>query len=305
MNERILINFPTNLGDAIISLPVLDMIRASYPISKITAIASPRTREFLLRNAFIDEVVVFDKFWRPVHKMRFSLSLRGQYDIAVDLKNSFLPILLGAKRSTPFRRKITQKMRAKDIYLKIIERFAKVKDPKKSDFIFTEDEIRKWDDLELSPSLFIACSSRSNLKKYPQPLLKEVVSELCGKFPIVILGEERDRKFYGDILSIEGVTDLVGQTKLHDIAYLFRKYAKLLLCVDSSVLHLGSYLNIPLVALFGPTDPVKYGPWSEKFTVLRREDLECVPCQHARCKLHYDCMQIDPKEVIKAVKELW
>ena len=288
MNERILINFPTNLGDAIISLPVLDVIRASYPVGKITAIASPRTKEFLLRNAFIDEVVLFDKSWRPVHKMRFSLSLRGQYDIAIDLKNSFLPILLGAKKSTPFRRKITQKMRAKDIYLKLIEKFTIVKNPPKSDFIFTEDEIRKWDDLELGPSLFVACSSRSNLKKYPYERLKEVIGELCGEFNIVILGEERDRKFYGDILAMDQVTDLVGKTKLHDIAYLFRKYAKLLLCVDSSILHLGSYLNIPMVSLFGPTDTVKYGPWSDKFEILRRKDLECVPCQNARCKINYD-----------------
>lgn len=305
MRERILINFPTNLGDSIMSLPVLDRIKASYPGGKITAITSPRTKEFLLRNAFIDEVVVFDKFWRPIHKMRFSLSLRGQYDIAIDLKNSFLPFLLGAKRKTPFRRKLPEGMHAKDIYLKIAERFFKVTNVHSSDFIFTEDEICRWDDLDLGPSLFVACSSRSNLKRYPAALLKEVIQKLENKLPIIILGEARDRKFYEDVLSLEGVVDLVGQTKMHDVVYLFKKYARLLLCVDSSVLHLGSYLDIDSVALFGPTDPVKYGPWSSRQIVLRRTDLECIPCKSARCKIHYDCMKIEPQRVIKALEDLW
>lgn len=320
LKKNILINFPSNSGDTILALPALDMLRASYRQSVITALASSKTAELLLRNNFINEVLVFDKLWSAFKKFNFSLSLRGRFDLVIDFKNSFLPIFIGGKH-TPFVRILPRMLHAKDVYVHLITRFIKIesvlnpalpiakdnfesrKSGVKSDFVLNEEEINKWKASSLTPSLFIACSSRSSLKQYPYTYLQQVVETLAKHNRIVILGEEGDLKFYKDILAIRGIINLVGKTKLYEVHYLLKHYCRLLLCVDSSILHLGSYLNIPVVSLFGPTDVTRYGPWSRRFIVLHNE-VRCAPCKKPVCRYNYDCMEIAPQRVIEAVHRL-
>jgi ADP-heptose:LPS heptosyltransferase len=305
MNKNIIINFPTNIGDTIMCLPVLDRMRANFPQAKIIAITSNKTEEFLKRNNYINDIIVFNKRWPVKKKISFALSLIGEYDIFVDLKNSFLPVISASKDKTPFWRKFPANMHAKDVYLQLIKKIASKKKIALSDFSITDQEREKWDKYNFEQSLFIACSSRSSLKQYPKKLLKTVIEKLKGELPIIILGEESDRAFYADILTMKGIIDLVGKTKINDVFYLLKNYAKTLLCVDSSILHLGSYLNLPIVALFGPTNPEKYGPWSDKFLILRQDSLSCVPCKQAECNINYDCMKIPPQQVIDAVLDLY
>ena len=303
--EKIIINFPSNLGDVIICLLVLDRIRAHYPQGYIAAIASPKTREFLLRNSFIDDVIIFDKLWSFKQKMRFSFSLRGKYDTIVDLKNSFLPVVLGTKRRTPFCRKNLKGVHAKEVYLKVIDNLVPKKQSIRGDFILDDEEKRKWQSLQPGPFLFIACTSNSKLKFYPYDYLKKLVEVLKEDYPLVILGENKDRLFYKDILDMEGVVDLVGKTTMGDVHYLLKNYARLLLCVDSCIMHLGSYLNLPTVALFGATDPDRYGPWSDKATVLVNKSVACVPCLKAVCSFNRECMQIPSQNVKEAIASVW
>ncbi len=70
-------------------------------------------------------------------------------------------------------------------------------------------------------------------------------------------------------------------------------------------MHLASYLNKTIVAIFGPTDERKYGPWSEKFVVVKR-DIFCRPCEKAQCRYGtLDCMQlIKAEDVLRAVRDV-
>jgi heptosyltransferase-2 len=304
MNQRICINFPTNIGDTVIGLPVLDQMHANYPSSTITVIASRHTEEFLTRNTFVNEVILFDKAWPVSEKIKFSFSLRGKYDIFVDLKNSFLPAIAATGKRTPFYRGNPKNVRAKDMYLQVIKRLAPQPATERSDFYLSLEEQKHWGNLSLASSIFIACSSRSSQKNYPYDFLETVVENLRKKYRVAIVGEESNRAYYKDILTLKGVIDLVGKTKLYDIAYLLRRFAQLLLCVDSSILQLGSYYNIPIVALFGPTDQQRYGPWSDSSIVLRDEHLTCSPCESATCYMNNECMEMAPSTVIDAVEKM-
>ncbi|HDN86564.1 MAG TPA: glycosyltransferase family 9 protein [Candidatus Omnitrophica bacterium] len=303
MFERIIFNFPTNLGDTILSLPVLDKLKASYPQAKITAIVSPKTKEFLLRNNFIDDVVVFDKRWRIREKMRFCWDLKGKYDLIIDLKNSLLPFLLGIRRRTPFWRRSCKDVHIKDEYLSLVKKIVS-QEPviKRSSFLLTPEEEKKWYQENIPPSIFVGCSSRSAVKRYPY--LKEVVFSLAEDYPLVIVGGNEDREFYKDILKIEGVIDLVGKTTMSEVFFLLENYAVLFLGVDSALLHLASYIDLPIVAIFGPTSFLRYGPWSTKSIVLRKEDLSCSPCGKSICPYNSDCMKIPPHQVVEAVRKL-
>lgn len=301
----ILINFPTNIGDTILGLPVLDRVKANYPYASITAIASSKTKDLLSRNNFIDNVVVFDKQWGIFKKAKFVLGLRRQkYDLIIDLKNSFLPVMLGIRKRTPFFRKFSKNTHIKEKYLSLVRNLIKQEADAKSVFILSEGEIKKLDNFKIRPSIFVACSSRSSLKCYPYKFLKEVIECLRVDYSLVVIGEEQEHAFYKDILFMKGVTDLVGKTKLYEIPYLLKNYARLLLCVDSSMLHLASYLDLPIVAIFGPTSVERSKPYSRKSIVLSSNHLTCVPCEKSECQLYHECMNIPPIKIISAVREM-
>lgn len=304
MVKKIIINFPTNLGDSVLALPTLDKIRANYPYAKITAIASPKTESLFLRNSFVDRIIIFDKFWNLSQKIKFIIALKDRYDLMIDLKNSLLPLILGIRNRTSFIRNFPRNMHIRDKYLQLIAKFGDKKGSSAS-FNLTDVEKAKWERLKLSSSLFIACSSLTSVKQYPYEYLKEVINILKNEYPIIILGTERENKFYKDILESKKIINLLGKTEIYETFYLLKNYGRVILGVDSSLLHIASYLNIPAVALFGPTDPARSRPYSTKSIVLQNTGLECLPCEKSTCSLDYDCMKIDPKLVVKAIQKLW
>jgi heptosyltransferase I len=54
--------------------------------------------------------------------------------------------------------------------------------------------------------------------------------------------------------------------------------------VDSGPMHIAAFIGIPVVALFGPTDPEKVGPYTKRGLVIRRTDLDCLACRKRSCK---------------------
>lgn len=304
MVKEIIINFPTNLGDTILTLPAFDLVRASYPEAKITAIVSPKTKDFLSHHTYIDEFVVYDKLWKKKEKLRFVLSLnKNKYDLMVDFKNSFLPFLLKVEQRTSFIRRYPASMHTKDRYLKLVEKIVKIRKADKGKFVLKEEEER-WAKYNIEKSIFIATASHSSLKVYPYRNLKPIVESLSRKYRVVLLGDAQAKDYYKDIGNISGVLDLAGKTSFLDVYYLLKNFSLLCVAVDSSILHLASYLNLGVVALFGPTDISRYGPWSENSRVLFREDLPCRPCRQAVCKANYQCMDIEEERVIEEINYL-
>ncbi|MCP4652683.1 MAG: glycosyltransferase family 9 protein [Candidatus Omnitrophica bacterium] len=291
MGTGVLVYFPTNLGDAILCLPSLDRVKHAYPNSKITGLVSPKTAHLFSRNNFLNEIKEFDKKWPVSKKLRFSLANRGKYHTVIDFKNSLLPIILNAKKRTPFIRNYSKNILAKDIYLDLVKNLTTNNASLKSDFTVTTEEKNKFQ--EIAPnSLFITCASRSHFKSYEYNCLYKTVKELSFAYSVVILGEKCDRKYYRDILNINGVVDLVGKTSMPEVFYLIKNYAKLLFCVDSSILHIASYLNVATVVIFGPTNSQKYGPSSQNSILLKGTNTD-------------KGVVIDSKQTIEAIRNLW
>lgn len=223
--------------------------------------------------------------------------------MVVDFKNSFLPVFAGARYRTPYRRP-NERVHATETYLSVIGRLAPEPAARAGSFQLNPEEIRAWESLRLDTSIFIACASKSSSKTYPYHLLREVILRLPGRMPIVILGQDSDRTYYRDIPAMSRVVDLLGKTKLYDIAYLLSHHARILIGVDSSIAQLASYLNIPVLALFGPTDPVRYGPWSRYSLTMRNDHLSCLACAEPQCALNHQCMEISPARIRDAAGEL-
>ena len=103
---------------------------------------------------------------------------------------------------------------------------------------------------------------------------------------------------------------VAGKTSLKQLAGLLRK-ARLLISNDSGPVHLAVAVGTPVVALFGPTDPIRTGPYITSMgrnpithTVIRKP-VECSPCLSRWCRVgdHRCMMQIEVDEVFEAVKK--
>ena len=70
---------------------------------------------------------------------------------------------------------------------------------------------------------------------------------------------------------------------------------------DSGLMHVGAALQVKLVAIFGSTNPVTTGPFSDNSVVIRKE-LSCSPCLKPQCKKEFECMmKISVDEVFQEV----
>jgi len=76
----------------------------------------------------------------------------------------------------------------------------------------------------------------------------------------------------------------------------------LLIANDSGLMHLGAALGTPLIAIFGSTDPVATGPFSDRAVVLRHP-LPCSPCFKRTCDTGYPCLEaVTMEEVLAAAR---
>jgi heptosyltransferase-2 len=92
---------------------------------------------------------------------------------------------------------------------------------------------------------------------------------------------------------------LAGRTSLAEAMGLISRL-DLLVTNDSGLMHVGAALGIPLVAIFGSTDPVTTGPWSTNSVIVRHE-LPCSPCLKRSCPTDFKCLLgIEVEEVLQA-----
>jgi len=129
-----------------------------------------------------------------------------------------------------------------------------------------------------------------------------IARELDGA--VLFTGSLQDRPI---IQKIMGATDihafnLAGRTTLKELACLFSR-CHLTVTTDTGPMHVAAAMGCPVVAIFGPTSPLRTGPYGEGHLVVR-EDMECSPCYRKRCD-HLSCMQqITVDKVFDAVSEI-
>ena len=110
---------------------------------------------------------------------------------------------------------------------------------------------------------------------------------------VVLAGSPNDRQACRDVTEAwDGAINLCGNTSLAELAALMRR-AGLCIANDSGPLHLAAALGTPLVAVFGPTDPVWVGPYGQMDAVVRA-GVACSPCylrQLRECRFSHSCMR--------------
>src|SRR5690606_37677714 len=87
---------------------------------------------------------------------------------------------------------------------------------------------------------------------------------------------------------IPGTLNLGGRTSLRELCALIEG-ASLVVANDSGPMHVAAAMNRPLVTVFGPTNPVRTGPYRRSDTVVRLA-IACSPCYSRTCS-HQSCLR--------------
>ncbi len=281
--KEILLVTLSNIGDVVLTTPVIMVLRERFPQAKLTVVAGPRARGILEGSHLIDRLVIYDKKAGWKSQIAFWWSLQGiRYDLVVDLRNTAIPFLIHARRRSPLFRRF-QETGMRDRHLEVLMQMGiRPEFRKPFDFYSAAEEanlMAKLKDAGVRQSrdwIVIAPVAASELKTWPlerfQQLMKRLLVEFSGE--ILLIGNERERDQADQLsrLAPGRVFNIAGMTTLREAAALIHR-SGLLIANDSALMHLGFELNRPVVALFGPTDPSRYGRKGPRFRILRSPSL--------------------------------
>ena len=116
--KKILVISLSNIGDIILTTPVISSLRARFPESRLAVLVGPKGVPIFEKSETIDEVIVFDKQVSPWKKFLLVMALRRKkFDLVVDIRNTAIPFFLWPKYRTSFfvdRRAISMRQRHLD-----------------------------------------------------------------------------------------------------------------------------------------------------------------------------------------------
>jgi len=320
------------LGDCVMTLPVFKALKEKFPEARVGVMAVPRVKDLFLNNPYIDEVITFDE--KTVHrqltaKLNFIRELRAaKYDTVYLIHRSFTRAVVcmaaGIGKRIGFKRKKTswiitdpvtepdRNIHRSDRYLFLLRKSGvPVKDSIPSLTVSDQSGIKAEKYLEPFKKKYrklVAVNPAANWrqKRWPLTGFISLISELCGRGSAVFLiGTLKEKKIADQIIAAvpEGVYDLCGKTGLPELAALL-KGMDCLISADSGPAHLGAALGLPVLVLFGPTDPAITGPRGRKVKIIQNSVPCKIPCYDLSCKDNI-CMQgISPEQVLAAMEEM-
>ena len=120
--------------------------------------------------------------------------------------------------------------------------------------------------------------------------------------PCVLTGAREDTALARRILAVsaKGVTDLTGKTSIPDLTAVLAG-SRAVVTGDTGPMHLAVAMGKPVVALFGPSDPRRTGPFRGR--VVRR-NTACSPCNRRRCPQPKCMTDIRPADVMPLIAEI-
>ena len=316
--RRILLIKPSAIGDVVHTLPILQLLRQRWPDAHIAWLLTPACAGLLEGHPMLNEVIVFDRrrfgrSWRDpavaVGLGSFLSELRGRgFDLVIDLQGLFRSGVLAWQTRAPVRigfanaRELaplfythrvpihTSEQHAIDRYLKVAGALGCDVSADKIDFPFhvTEDDRREVAGLLNGTARYAVLLPGTNweTKRWPAERYAELVGPLRDRFGLasVVAGSADE----SDLASRVGGINVAGKTSLRQLAALIER-ADLVIANDSGPMHIAAAMNKPLVTLFGPTNPIRTGPYRRQDSVLRI-DIPCSPCYARKCS-HQSCLR--------------
>lgn len=334
---KIFILKPTSLGDVVHALPVLRLLKRHLPASEIYWWIEDGLAPLLQDDPDLAGLIRFhrhrwsspwrwDELWQSLRLIRahrfdwvIDLQSLARSGVVAWLANGGLTIGLDDPREGArglydiIVPRASPSTHAVDWYLDVLK---PLNIPVHWNFTWLPERPRvaqavreKW---QPPAARWIALQpgARWPNKRWPVEHFAQVVAQLASAFPetqFALLGSEADRALGEAIAPAARLRcrNLAGCTSLPEMVEWIR-LCEVMLSNDTGPMHVAAALGRPVVALFGPTDPHRTGPYGGQHQVIRHA-LPCAPCMNDSC--HHakplECLRaISPGAVAARVAQL-
>lgn len=349
--RSVLVVVTRRIGDVLLATPVLSSIKALWPDAGLDVLAFAGTEGLIKGNREVRRVLTVPERPALLEHLRFAGGLLRRYDLALSLVPGDRPTLyawiagkrrvglLVADRKSRWKRTLLDRWVAFDnedthtvrMHLALLDTIGVPAVATVRPSWTTEDEAladRLLAPLDDAPYAVLHPHPKFRYKMWTEQGWGEVGRWIAAQGLRVVLtgGPGADeREYVGRIAAeIPGAIDLSGRLSLGAVAAVLAR-AQAYAGPDTAVTHAAAALGIPTVALFGPSNPVKWGPWPPGHPVagnpwqrigsqarahvrLVQGAGACVPCGYEGCERHVDstsdCLTgMAPERVIAALQE--
>lgn len=299
-HKRIAVVFLMHLGDVVLTTPFVHALRKAAPHSHITYVMDKKLEELMRFNPYIDELVTVDKkgqddSFSALRRIGRSLN---HPDVLINLnpseRASFLSLEAGAKEFVgmshflfrPFMDTYTRLDRktrhAADMYVNVLEQLGitAVEHEGLEVFLSPEWEAQadRFYDREgvLAKDTLIGFNVGSAVpaKRWPKERFAQVADHFAAKgCKIIFFGGPGDREMVEEVMTHMSSSAIMG-TGLFSLGELAAavKRCNLFITNDSGPMHVAVSQQVPVVALYGPSNPALYGPYRANAVVLESAD---------------------------------
>ena len=322
--KRILIRGTNWIGDVIMSLPAISAVRETLPDARISVLAKPWVADIYRLSPDVDEVISFQS--PGIHdgisgKIRLAGEIKKMnFDLALLLQNAIEAAIIACWARIPVRAgynsdgrgfllthsvQRTQGIRTihqVGYYLEMVKTLGFNGGKRNITLSINKDlsarakEIRKQYYVK-SEGILVGIAPGATYgpaKMWHPERFAAVADRLADEFSadVVLFGSKEDRE-RADLVkgyAKKPLINMAGETGLDEAISLIAG-CDLFISNDSGLMHLAGALDIPLVAIFGSTNPLTTSPLGEKSVVVHR-DVDCSPCLKKSCPTDFRCMDL-------------
>lgn len=278
--RRILVVRLGAMGDILHALPAVSALRLGFPGASICWAAAPRWRDLLRGNPLVDELIEIDRRsaagllrgWRALRRERFDLAVdfQGLWQSALVATIARATRIAGYGRAQARERGAaifytdTVHAMASHVVDRNLELAAAAGAPRRV-FEFPLPPGRLEGELPAEPFILASPLAGWTAKQWPLEHYRDLARDIRERMGLALAvngppGSERLlRGIEGAVVHVSSVAGLIGATRR----------AAAVVGVDSGPLHLAAALGKPGIAIYGPTDPARNGPYGHTITVLR------------------------------------
>lgn len=316
---KIVVRTPNWIGDTLMALPAMAALRRHHSADEIWIAAPAGIRDIFAGPETKERLFVPDAAAENASLRHAAAAWRtGRFDAALLLTNSFGSALEMALARIPRRwgydrdgrgllltRRVRYRRPDKPVhmvryYLDLMEGLGMETETPEIRLQATPEETGRGRGLLAAAGLdsgrplaiLSPGAAYGPAKRWPTERFAELAALLQKRHgaEIAVTGTLHDREaaaVIGAGLS-RPAADLTGRTTLRDLLGVIAS-AAVFVTNDSGPMHLANALRVPVVALFGPTDPAVTAPYHEPRTVLKK-DVVCWPCLYRRCPYDHRCL---------------
>lgn len=335
--ENILIRGTNWIGDAIMTLPAVAAVRATFPQARITVLCKPWVATLYEISSDVHDIFEFESPGRHDGiggKFRLARELQQKdFDCAILLQNAIEAAIITFFARIPLRigynsdgrgLLLTHSVTRTPAIRKIHQVYYYLEMLKSLGFRSAGETVNLdiGDDMRLRAHTFLTERGVGNedilvgmapgatygpAKMWYPERFAAVADRLGKKFNarVILFGSKSDRERTDRVQQHTSLpcVNVAGETTLREAIGLIN-CCDLFISNDSGLMHLAGALGIPLVAIFGSTNPVTTSPVGEKSVVVHK-DVPCSPCMKKVCPTDFMCMNlITSDDVYQSAKTL-